>query len=398
MKEVEMKDSEILISIIVPVYNAGDTLERCVCSILAQNYKNLQIILIDDGSTDSTFVVSEQLALRDGRIEVYHTKNGGSVSARKFGLKIAKGQYIGFVDADDYIDPDMFQSLLQALMKADADFVHSGHIEENERGKRVFCNFSQTVFDINDFQSKREFMKDYIMCNTGNCAIAPSLCTKLFKKELIIKCFELLDDNQQYGEGLICLLRCVLESRKIMLYRRAMYHYAVKEKSLSHLEPNNYMIKEIGMWHYMLKVLDEYRYLKTAKEDICFFLRNKMIQVISYHNQTDKRVPQYCFREISRIIGKKIVLFGAGNVGKDYYTQFSKYKECNIVAWVDSHWDKYHFEYIDVISLEKVLTMFFDLVVIAVKDAVMAEEIRNLLAKAGVPKSKIVWDEPGEFF
>lgn len=398
MEELEMKNSEILISVIVPVYNNGDSLERCVLSILEQSYTNLQIILIDDGSTDCTFEISEQLALGDKRIEVYHREHSGSVAARKFGLEIAKGQYIGFVDADDYIDSDMYQNLFQALWKTNADFVHSGHVEENEKRKKIFCDFSSIVFNVIDTKSKRKFLKSYIMRSDESRVIAPSLCTKLFKAQLIKKCFKDLDDGQQYGEDLICLFRCVMESGKIMLYNKAMYHYIVKVKSLSHLDPNDYMIKEIGMWHHVLQVLNQYQYLELVKDDICFFLKRKMIQIISYNNQTDKRVPQYCFREIEKIIGKKIVLFGAGNVGKDYYTQFSKYKKCNIVAWTDSDWEKYHLEYVDVISLEKVLAMPFDLIVIAVRDESTAEEIRNILLESGVLKDRIIWSKPGEFF
>ena len=397
MNEVEIKNSEILISVIVPAYNAGDTLEKCVLSILAQKHINLQIILIDDGSTDSTFEMSEQLALRDKRIEVLHTENRGSVTARKFGLRMAKGRYIGFVDADDYIEPDMFQNLLQILTNTDADFVHSGYIEENEGEKRTFCDFPQMIFDVNDTQSKKKFLKNCVMQGDKNCIIAPSLCTKLFKVELIKKCFRRLNDNQQYGEDFICFFRCVLESQRIILYKKPMYHYLVKGKSLSHLDPDDYIIREIGMWHCMLKVLDEYQYLEMLKTDMCSFLKRRMMQ-ITYNNQMDMRISRYYFKGIEKIVGKRIVLFGAGNVGKDYYTQFSKYKECNIIAWTDSHWNQYHFKYIDIISLEEVLTMSFDLVVIAVRDKTIAKEIRGLLVEAGVPMIKILWDEPGEFF
>lgn len=398
MEEMEIKKSEILISIIIPVYNAGDTLEKCVLSIMAQSHMNLQVILIDDGSIDSTFEISEQLMLKDKRIEVYHTENGGSVAARKYGLRKAKGQYIGFVDADDYIDPDLFQSLLQTLLNTKADFVHCGYIEENEGKRKVFCDFLQTVFDVNDTQNKREFLKRHIIRGDENSVIVPSLCTKLFKASLIKKCFGSLDDSQQYGEDFICLFRCVLESQRIALYKKSMYHYIVKEKSLSHVTPDDYMIKEIGMWHYILKALEEYGYLEMLKDDMCMFLKKRMIQTILGNDQTDMRIPQYYFKEIEKIIGKKIVLYGAGNVGKDYYAQFSKYKKCNIIAWADSHWGQYHFKYMDVISFKKVPAMSFDLVVIAVRDEITAEEIRDLLKKSGVPTNKILWDEPGEFF
>ena len=103
------------ISVIVPVYNSIECLERCVRSLCAQTYKNLEILLIDDGSTDGTDRLCERLAADDGRIVVRHKENGGASSARNAGLSLASGDYIGFVDSDDYIDSCVYEELALAL-------------------------------------------------------------------------------------------------------------------------------------------------------------------------------------------------------------------------------------------------------------------------------------------
>ena len=112
-----MMMNEPLISIIVPTYETD---------------KTIQIILVDDGSTDKSGELCDQFALRDTRIEVIHQENKGLVLARKNGLKKAKGDYIGFVDGDDYIAPDMYRALLKEIVECDADFVHSGFVQNGK--------------------------------------------------------------------------------------------------------------------------------------------------------------------------------------------------------------------------------------------------------------------------
>ena len=111
-------EQNCLISVIVPVYNILDCLERCVNSICAQTWKNLEILLVDDGSTDGTGKLCDLLAEKDDRIRVFHKPNGGSSSARNLGISMAKGKWIGFVDSDDWIEPQMYERLYEAATAA----------------------------------------------------------------------------------------------------------------------------------------------------------------------------------------------------------------------------------------------------------------------------------------
>ena len=108
---------EPLISIIIPIYNAEKYIERCIESIQKQTYSNLDIILVNDGSTDSSALICDKYANTDKRIQVIHKENKGAYEARNTGLKLAKGEYIAFVDSDDHIHPDMISSLYQAIIR-----------------------------------------------------------------------------------------------------------------------------------------------------------------------------------------------------------------------------------------------------------------------------------------
>lgn len=119
----------VLISIIIPVYNVEPFLDRCIQSIRKQTHKHLEIILINDGSSDSSGAICEKYALQDDRIKVKHIKNGGSSIARNQGLKLCKGEYIGFVDSDDWIQPNMYSDLLRFSIKNDLKVVETNSTE-----------------------------------------------------------------------------------------------------------------------------------------------------------------------------------------------------------------------------------------------------------------------------
>lgn len=169
-----------LISIIVPVYNIKEYLPRCVASICAQTYQNLEILLVDDGSTDGTEKLCDSLAEKDNRIRVFHKENGGSSSARNLGIANAKGSYLGFVDSDDYIEPDMYERLMQVLTEHDARMAQIGRDEVDEAGEKLvdICTPPKQLTCYNT----EAFLKELLL-HKGDC----SFCTKLVAKELFAK-------------------------------------------------------------------------------------------------------------------------------------------------------------------------------------------------------------------
>ena len=158
------------------------------------------------------------------------------------------------------------------------------------------------------------------------------------------------------------------------------------------------MIKEIGLWHHLLKVMAEYQCLKTLKEDIYIFFKRRMVTVLQADKKNDIRIPHYYWKNIEKLSGKRIVIYGAGDVGQDYYAQISKYKSCEILAWVDSDWRKYHFDYAKVTEKNEVNYKSCDVIIIAVRDRETGMEIRKLLKDKGVPSNKVKWQEPGCYY
>ena len=166
-----------LITVIVPVYNILEYLPRCVRSITTQTYRNLEILLVDDGSTDGTGELCDRLGAEDDRIRVFHKENGGSSSARNLGLQHASGEYVGFVDSDDYIEPDMYERLLEAVRNYGVSAAQIGRDEIDEQGRQL-PNICEPPKEPEVWES-RDFLRELLL-HKGDC----SFCTKLIRREL----------------------------------------------------------------------------------------------------------------------------------------------------------------------------------------------------------------------
>lgn len=209
------------ISVIVPVYNSIKCLEKCVQSIRAQTYMNLEILLIDDGSTDGTDKLCERLAAEDSRIRTYHKKNGGASSARNVGIKLASGEYIGFVDSDDYIEPDMYELMIEAARNRGVPIVQISRDEVDEESNRLpdVC----TPPDEERFCKTEAYFKELLL-HKGDC----SFCTKLVKREMF--------ENHRFPEGVLnedfsLLVEMLEEIDGITILPKQCYHVVCRQES-----------------------------------------------------------------------------------------------------------------------------------------------------------------------
>ena len=166
-----------LLSIIVPVYNIREYLPRCVESLRNQTYRDLEILLVDDGSTDGTAELCDRLAAEDERIRVFHKENGGSSSARNLGIARAKGEYLGFVDSDDYVEPDMYERLYRAIETEHMPVAQAGRDEIDPEGRKL-PNICEPVPEQQVIPAI-DFMRELLL-HRGDC----SFCTKLVRRDL----------------------------------------------------------------------------------------------------------------------------------------------------------------------------------------------------------------------
>jgi len=222
-----------MISVIVPIYKVEKYLRQCIESLIAQPLSDFEIILVDDGSPDSCPLICDEYAALDSRIKVVHKSNGGLVSARKAGFEASKGEYIGFVDGDDWIEPFMFEKMQKAVVEYHPDMVLS----------EFFCNFDDRVQNSSQnfnegFYSKEKLISDIypLMLFNGtyyNFGVSPSCWSKLYKRELLEKNLSLVDDRTRMGEDAAFTYPCLLDAQSAFCIKTPMYHYRITNQSMS---------------------------------------------------------------------------------------------------------------------------------------------------------------------
>ncbi|WP_409303494.1 glycosyltransferase family 2 protein [Peribacillus sp. SCS-155] len=214
----------MLISIIIPVFNAEKYIAKCLDSVINQTYKDIEIILVNDGSTDSSGSICDAYAKRDDRVIVLHQENGGVSSARNNGLKIAKGKYIGFVDPDDWISHNMYSNLYQLMIEYNADISVCGYIMETIDSKPL----NQTT-QVNIIEYNREEALNNILDGFQGFA-----CNKLFSADLIKNTPSVIFDlDIHYGEDLLFCCEIILKSKKIIFDPIPHYHYIIHENNIT---------------------------------------------------------------------------------------------------------------------------------------------------------------------
>lgn len=234
------------LSVIVPAYNVQTYLTQCVDSILNQTYEDFELIIVDDGSTDETGVLCDLYVEKDNRVHVIHKKNGGLVSARKAGLSEAKGKYVAYVDGDDWIADNMFQSLCDCAIKEEADIVIADFIS--------VCGNSTSYLTQNmeyGFYSKSDLVQrvyPHMLCDNEyfSFGFQPSLCSKIFKRSLLVQHQSEVDDRIRLGEDAACFYPMILEANQIFYLKECYYYfYRMRDTSISHAIINSYYTNEI---------------------------------------------------------------------------------------------------------------------------------------------------------
>ncbi|MDR2655479.1 MAG: glycosyltransferase family 2 protein [Oscillospiraceae bacterium] len=220
--------AEAKVSVIVPVYKAENYLKKCVNSLLNQTYKNLEIILVDDGSPDACPEICEAYAKKDSRVKVLHQENRGASAAKNAALEIACGDYMGFADSDDWAARDMFQNLVGLAQKYNAEIVMCNSrmlINGKEKLSEIKLPFQEGVL-------KPEEAMENILSDGGYCGY---MCNKLysakfFKGENPLR----FDENIFYCEDLLLNIKSMLRAKKIAYTKQAEYYYLYRTDSISH--------------------------------------------------------------------------------------------------------------------------------------------------------------------
>ncbi len=317
MKKKVVTELPPKVSVIVPVYNVEPYLPRCADSILAQTLADIEIIFIDDGSTDNSGLICDQYKEKDRRVKVIHKENGGQSSARNCGISIANGEYIAFVDADDRIAEDMYENLCRKMESDASDMVVCNYIgvrSDGQDNSPLKIN-DNTVFSISDL-GRAEYIFDYLLAGKHDY----SACNKLFRADVILKNrIRFPEVRIAICEDAFFIMKYVLTANKISFADKPYYYYCYRAGSSSHaprLERLNYYMANIEDFSKFLVSIDkvkEYRFLCPC---LCLFFLNRGCSEINERlGERDLLTQRVAALNLNKFFKKSMRWLAFGNSG-----------------------------------------------------------------------------------
>ncbi|MCA0133102.1 glycosyltransferase family 2 protein [Winogradskyella alexanderae] len=323
------------ISVIVPIYGIEKYLPKCIESIIEQSFQEFELILVDDGSPDNCPKICDDYAKKDSRIKVLHKENGGLLSARKAGLKVASANYIAYVDGDDWVDNYYLDTLYKLAVTNDADLTVTGHFREFN-GKIETMKPNNPGF-YNEAEIKSSILPNAIFngefCEHG---MTTYVWNKLFKKELLEDILFDVNNDILMGEDAAITYSYLAKSKRLVISKIPLYYYRQRHDSIvKSIENPEMEYYRLGLLMNHLKqklanILDE----DTLTTQLNYYLYSQLLVrsggLIHINNEQPRFNP---FTNVSK--GSKIVVYSSGSFGQHILSTNLKTNYFKIVKWVD---------------------------------------------------------------
>lgn len=270
----KLKEKAPFLSIVVPAYNVEKYIRQCVDSILAQSFTDFELLLVDDGSKDSTGEICDMYAEQDSRVRVIHKENGGLVSARKAGLTEARGEYAAYVDGDDWVSEEMFGKLCGCAVEQNADVVIADYYASYE-DKNIKTTQNMRTGRYTGEQICEEIYPNLI-CKGEYFSFGffPCVWGKIFKRELLLEKQMQVDDAIHLGEDAACFYPLLLKTNSIYyLKEQYLCYYRIRQNSMSHSVKKSYYTEEILMLlrGMQKQFIQETEWADTLQEQLCLY-------------------------------------------------------------------------------------------------------------------------------
>lgn len=373
------------LSVIVPVYNTEKYLRRCLDSILAQTRLPDEIICVNDGSTDGSQSILEEYTTKNQLIKVISKENGGLVSARKAGIKVATSDRVTYVDSDDYIELDMYENLMSYAEKYNADLVTSGFIRDY--GENMIAE--EEGFESN-FYEKKDY-KTHILNNLISidsfykCNILISLCNKIFKREKLLSVQMSVDDRISMGEDDAVIYPYLFSAKNIYISGKKFYHYCIRQDSICGTKDEMDEERIEVLLKHIKKVFkaNEKEFPILQKQYKLFAINFKILRNVNSVLKSDGDI-LYPFGKVKK--EDKTLLYGAGSLGLDIF-DWIKNNGYNVIGIVDKNVSNNSNK---IIPPDDLINIDFDKLIISASNANVVESISRDLKKLGIEENKVL--------
>ncbi|MBR4667274.1 MAG: glycosyltransferase family 2 protein [Butyrivibrio sp.] len=384
-----------MVSVIVPIYNTECYLKRCIDSIVSQTYKNIEIILVDDGSTDESGNICDLYVNSDDRVSVIHKSNEGLVRARKEGALASHGDYIFLVDSDDWIDCDAIEKMVAIQEKYKCEMVQGSVIYETEDGESVyFDEISEGLFLM---QEKDNLILRNLFFDEegkGIRKVRSNIWGCLYVRELYLEHQMNVPDNISRGEDDACYYPLILNCHTFYLMKDNIYHFYQRKGSMSRSLVDFITYECIDLYRIIFPQIASHQAHAMLMEEFkkYLILRNNDHFIhslgIGY-----RKIYRFPFEKECK--NKAVVIYGAGSVGCSYISWLESFSNSiDIVLLMDKQKKGSIMGYEIENSTSKLYSITYDYVIIAVLNKCDADEIKGTLCENGVESSSILWKRP----
>lgn len=373
-----------LVSVTVPVYNVAEYLPQCIESICRQTYEALEIILVDDGSTDESGKICDKYAKEDARITVIHKGNGGLVSARKAGLAAAHGEYVSCVDSDDWVEPDMIQRLMDTESATNADIIAFAGYEEGCGYQGIKGN---TVAEgLYHTKQQKESLYALMLMN-GNFfehGVSTSIWNKFFKKNILENFQMRILDVISYGEDTACVYPCLLSAGSVYVTNMLLYHYRVRQGSIVRSAT---VSKEnlICLHHTLRESFDSHVQKEVLNQQMEYYMWHTFL--LKGYDWIQSDLLLFPFAKVKT--GMRIAIYGAGLFGQVIERHCCQTQGLTIAGWFDRNYEGYVRQGLQVSSSKDVTDADFDVMVVAILNTTLARRIREDYIRCGIMADRI---------
>ncbi len=381
-------EQQILISIVVSIYNEWEYLDKCIDSIVNQTYKNIEIILVDDGSTDCCGEICDKYAEQDSRIIVIHKPNGGLVSARKAGTKEATGDYIINVDGDDWIEKERIQNLVKGIEQYHADIIYmDGYVREYPDNQvMVKGNLRR------GFYTKQQVQEEILMklASTNHFYeknIEMFMWLWAFKRELIKEKQPLIDERISMGEDLACVCECLASTNSVSVIEGGSYHYTQGRVEAISYSNNLSSIRLEALWN-QLKQFCKKEYVSPSVYQMMVVIMNQAVAITDFSLFFKKNCEYlYPYSKVKK--NSNLVIYGAGKFGYKIMLALSDNDQYHVAAWVDKSNKRVTMGQYTISQVEILNQLDYDYIVVAILNYNVALGAVKELQKMGISEDKI---------
>lgn len=378
-------NNKVVLSIVIPIYNSEKYLRQCLDSIINQSYKDYELILVDDGSEDNSRLICREYCKYDN-VKLVENKHEGLFRTRKIGVEESKGEYITFVDSDDFVSENSY-SMAEQGMKNGIDAILFDIYRYYYQQEIVYdsCHLEDRIYNKDDIE--KTIYPNMIWDNNSNrFGVDPSLCSKIIKASLIKQVYNSIEDiHFEYGEDSVITFPMLVKAESIQIIHKAYYYHRQRlgGQLANYIADSEFIDNTYSLYKLLSKEMDSNSIFQ--KQIDLFYVYSVALVKRQYGLGDPPCDSIFPFDRVPK--GKKIIIYGAGAVGKLYYRQVRSIDYCEVVLWADRKYKELGEE---VSSPELISQVEYDYVVIAIDSKFTSKQIYEYLINCGVSPKQII--------